>query len=239
MQPAKFLIITLLNLKIKPIKMKILFIFIHLSIYCCFSQDVYSQKWKKPNNYELKRIDINKKNYNGIKAVTVDKNDRSRDIIPSKDAERFKTKVEINKDSVSFTLKADRLQYGNFVKSFLDETIMFQPNLMNDETIFFEIVPDVSKINNLILFSYFPGMTGFRYMHVPEGKRIKYKLFEKPIDNSNIVPLMLLYMDDEDKHVELFLNSKLTNGYIPSSFKEYRKIFDKIELCMFVYYKIE
>lgn len=219
--------------------MKILFIFIHLSIYCCFSQDVYSQKWKKTNNYELKRIDINKKNYNGIKAVTVDKNDRSRDIIPSKDAERFKTKVEISKDSVSFTLKADRLQYGNFVKSFLDETIMFQPNLMNGETIFFEIVPDVSKINNLILFSYFPGMTGFRYMHVPEGKRIKYKLFEKPIDNSNIVPLMLLYMDDEDKHIELFLNSKLANGYIPSSFKEYKKIFDKIELCMFVYYKIE
>lgn len=221
--------------------MKKIQILIYLLLFFYNLQCIYSQDVKKPNNLKLWDFKIPQGLNSGYTAITVNKNDRSRDIIPAKEAERFKIKFLIENDTAYFTLKAEKLKYAkHFEDQFYNDRIIYLPNLRKGEIVFFELVPDISLSNKLTLFSYFPGMTSFKFMDCPDNKLFKYKLFEKPIKgNISSGALILIYIDDKDNNVEKLVNKYCVNNLIVNSPNKNIELLKKIELCMLIHYKIE
>lgn len=221
--------------------MKVISLFIFILFICCFPQSTYSQNWSIGKKNLLDSLKIPKYLNKEYVAITVSKNDRSRDLIPAKQSERFKVKFTIDKDTAFFTLKAEKFRYGKHIDDPLyGERITYWPDLCKEDVIFFEIVPDISRHNQLILFTYFPVMTSFKFMNCPEDKYFKYKLFKRSTDKiMNKGALLLIYVDDKNNKVENLVNRYSKNNLITDSPDKYKKLLDNIELYMLVHYTIE
>lgn len=212
-----------------------------LLLVCYYSECIYSQDVKKPDSLKLWDFKIPQGLNSGYTAISVNKNDRSRDIIPAKDAERFKMRFTIKNDAAYFTLKAEKLKYAkHFEDQYYNDRIIYWPDLKKGEIVFFELVPDISLSNKLTLFTYFPQMTSFKFMNCPENNHFKYKLFEIPTkQNNNSGPLMLIYIDDKDNNIEKLVNKYCNNNLITNSPNKYEKLLKEIELCMLIHYEMD
>lgn len=222
--------------------MKAIHLLICLLFICYFPESVYSQNWKKSDSLKLWDFKIPQSLNEGYTAITVKKGDRSRDIIPAKEAERFKIKFKFEKDTSSFILKAEKFKYGEHLDDpFYNERIIYWPDLYKGEVVFFELVPDISLSNKLTLFTYFPQMTSFKFMNCSEDKCFKYKVFERSMNQqADSGPLLLIYVDDkENNKAEMLVNKYSKNNLISSSPKKFKKLLEKIELYMLIHYTIK
>lgn len=222
--------------------MKAIHLFICLLLICYSPESIYSQSWKKSDSLKLWDFKIPQSLNEGYTTITVKKGERPRDIIPAKEADRFKIKFKFEKDTSSFTLKAGKFKYGEHLDDpFYNERIIYWPDLYKEEIVFFELVPDISLSNKLTLFTYFPQMTSFKFMTCPENKCFKCKMFERPMNTqADSGPLMLIYVDDKESNkVEMLVNQYSKDNLISSSPKEYKKLLANIELYMLIHYTIE
>lgn len=215
-------------------------IFFLLSIIYC-PQSVYGQIIKKPIKSKPFEFKMQPGISQGYTAITVSKNDRSRDIIPAKEAERFKFRFPIEIDTAFFMLRAEKLKYGEHLEDrFYNDRIVYRPYLKKGDIVFFEMIPDISLGNKLTLFSNFPRMTDFHFMKCPDNMRFKYKLFEKSTNKQiDVGALILIYMDDKNNNIEKKVEKYCKNNLIVNSPKKYSKLLKEIELCMLVHYRID
>lgn len=223
--------------------MKINYLLIALFVFSGIPQIMNSQNFTKPKAYklDLNKTGLPKMSKDGITAVTVSKDDRSRDIIPANNSERFKIIIDIEKDANSFQLKGEVFEYGIHKDGIVRDGIATRYNLKKSEQIFFELVPDVSKVNRLTLFTYCSGMICFNYMNCSEDKCIKYTIFERSTKMSmDTVPLMLLYVDNKkNNQVEKLVNTYVKDNKLTSIPAKYKKLLKALSQCMLVYYKID
>jgi hypothetical protein len=173
---------------------------------------------------------------------TVRRGDESAMIKPAENSERIKYKIEINRETSFFSLRAEKIENGIYIPEDLFDKIERERTVRKGDKVSFEMIPDVSPDSlKMILFTHFPEGTHFRHFEGAANKRIKYRKF-KEVDNAdfNTVPLILCYPDNEYDHVEKLLNRYSTGNLITLTAEDelQEKILKNIEKCMLIYYTL-
>ena len=178
----------------------------------------------------------------GFTTKSVPRGDKSSTPQPSDDSERIKYRIEIKRDSSSYTLKADKYENGVYISDhiFLEE-LDFIGKVYKGDIIFFEMVPDISDLSKMTLFTYFPYGTRYTYLDNPGSKQIKYRKFVN-VDHAkfNMIPLMICYIDDEQNNAEKLLDKYSKENLITINSKNelQEKILKNITKCLLVYYNL-
>lgn len=218
-------------------------IYLYLLLTASLVYTIHSQELKRFNNKPTKPLFTPQRNVKpGLTAITVSKDDRSKDMIPSDDSERFKIKFKIEEDSTQFILNAEKYEYGKHINDiFHNERIRHISELVKGENIFFELVPDTSKKDKLTLFTYFPNQTSFRYMNYYDKECIKYRVFKEcKNNNKNYKPIMLIFIDDkENNEQEKIIEKYSQNNVLTLDSTRITELINKMKKCMFIYYKLE
>ena len=177
-----------------------------------------------------------------FKTVNVPRGDRSLTINPSNDSEKIRYDIEISKDSTFFSLRVDEFEKGVHKSKGVFDILVYKHIVYKGNKFVFEMIPDVSGLSNMILFTYFPGMSSSTpLLKRDDTQQIKYKKF-KDADQSkqSWIPLLLCYVDDGMNMVENLLEYYSKDGHISITEHEevQNRIFNNIEKYAIVYYDL-
>ena len=197
------------------------------------------------SSFLLIKVEAQSKNQipKGITTKSTPIGDKSLTPQPSDGSERIKYRIEIKRDSSSYSLKAEKYEKGAYIyEHIMLEQLDFRRKVYKGDIIIFEMVPDVSNTSLMTLFTYFPsGIISYQYLVNSTNKRIKYRNFADT-DNTkfNTIPLIICYIDDEQNNVEKLLDNFSEKNLITITSKNelQEKILKNITKCLLVYYNL-
>ena len=208
--------------------MKRFFIFFIVIIFV--ASKVQSQEVKDLPNNKTPQL---------VRVFSVPHGDRSLLSKPSDSSEIIKYNIVIKIESAFFTLKTDIFINGVYSSSFFLDTII-NKRVIKDETVTFEIIPDISNPTKMGLFINFPGMSCNSYLECDQNKQIKYKNIY--LESSILLwnPLLICYVDDMQNNAEKLIEKYFVDSrFTLTTFEDIQsKILNHIEKCILVYYNL-